>query len=534
MIAVDSQEAVLSSWTLNKAMWADHETDVDLLGFGHLAQAIVDVVSDESLLPATIGVYGDWGSGKSSLLKMAGHKLENQQGILVLYFNGWLFEGYDDAKSALMETILSEIVEKRRPAAKAKALALRLIRRVNWFRVAGNVLKWGAALASGGPALTGIAALPDIQAVAAKAGESLEEVSPEELDELLGDEASNTLRQNLRRFRGDFVELLRETEIETLVVVIDDLDRCLPDTVIETLEAIKLFLFVPRTAFVIGADERLVKYAVRHRFPELPGVRTDVARDYLEKLVQFAVRVPPLGRVELQSYMILLFMQAAESDSRHIEQAREWALKPENVASGRPLGLGQIGDITGGLDETVAESLRLAERIAPILGAGLSGNPRQCKRFLNTLLMRLSMADSRGVQLEQRVLAKLMLLEYFRPESFRKLATLASAQDGRCKELEALESVVQGERRAPRESGEAQQAKEMADKLDEWLAETWLRDCLGPNPSICAAAAAAFRSMAAWAGSGNCCLQTCSSVAAACSFAQPGPSNQSRKLASAH
>ena len=77
--------------------------------------------------------------------------------------------------------------------------------------------------------------------------------------------------------------------------------RIISDTIIETLEAIKLFLFVPGTAFVIGADDRLVQYAVRQRFPELPGTETEVGRDYLEKLVQFPIRVPPPIITEIES-----------------------------------------------------------------------------------------------------------------------------------------------------------------------------------------------------------------------------------------
>ena len=48
--------------------------------------------------------------------------------------------------------------------------------------------------------------------------------------------------------------MLAKTEIHSLVILIDDLDRCLPERIIETLEAIKLFVAVEKTAFVIGAD----------------------------------------------------------------------------------------------------------------------------------------------------------------------------------------------------------------------------------------------------------------------------------------
>ena len=103
-------------------------------------------------------------------------------------------------------------------------------------------------------------------------------ISVEDAKELLAEapEGEENIRRSIRDFRRDFGDLLADSKIETLVVFIDDLDRCLPDTIIDTLEAIKLFLFVPGTAFVIGADERLVQYAVRQRFPELPGTETEV------------------------------------------------------------------------------------------------------------------------------------------------------------------------------------------------------------------------------------------------------------------
>ena len=92
--------------------------------------------------------------------------------------------------------------------------------------------------------------------------------------------------------------MLKASEIDQLVVLIDDLDRCLPDTAIETLEAIRLFVFASRTAFVIAADEAMIEYAVRKHFPDLPdttGPQT-YSRNYLEKLIQIPFRIPALRR----------------------------------------------------------------------------------------------------------------------------------------------------------------------------------------------------------------------------------------------
>jgi predicted KAP-like P-loop ATPase len=82
------------------------ESTEDLLGFQYLAGAVVPIVKNENLLPATIGVFGDWGGGKSTLIEIVRTQLtsdeEKKAGTVVLSFNGWLFEGYEGAKTALM------------------------------------------------------------------------------------------------------------------------------------------------------------------------------------------------------------------------------------------------------------------------------------------------------------------------------------------------------------------------------------------------------------------------------------------------
>jgi hypothetical protein len=52
-------------------MWPDNETDIDLLGFDFLVDGLVIALSEPRLLPLTVGVLGDWGSGKSSLMGLA-------------------------------------------------------------------------------------------------------------------------------------------------------------------------------------------------------------------------------------------------------------------------------------------------------------------------------------------------------------------------------------------------------------------------------------------------------------------------------
>ena len=108
--------------------------------------------------------------------------------------------------------------------------------------------------------------------------------------------------------------MLAKTSIKSLVILIDDLDRCLPDRIVETLEAIKLFVAVPKTAFVIGADPRIVRHAIgtRYRHQNLDGVgageidENDLIKDYLEKLIQIPYHLPRLSPAEMETYINLL------------------------------------------------------------------------------------------------------------------------------------------------------------------------------------------------------------------------------------
>lgn len=499
-------------------MWSDNESKEDLLGFQYLTQAVISIVKNENLLPATIGVFGDWGGGKSTLIEIVRTKLttdaEKAAGTVVLSFNGWLFEGYEGAKTALMGTILEELQEhetfKNKATEKGKKLLKSLFRRVDWMKATLGVGKLAAAHFTGPAApVLFVAGAHDLASVAKELITNAEKIDPEKLKEYLKDEKKGEdkdeaeTRRQIQNFRKDFEELLRESSITRLVITIDDLDRCSPDTIIPTLEAIKLFLFVPRTAFIIGADEELVRYAVRRRFPELPGDRREVGRDYLEKLIQFPIRIPALGRAEVESYMGLLFVTASSALTpeekglvhRKVGEAGTDAL---TTASFNP---SIARELLKPLPQDLEDDLGMVERIAPLLGTIMNGNPRQCKRFLNMLLLRLQMARSKGITLKQRVLAKLMLLEYFRMESFRRLAEIQFAEDGSPKELAQMEKTVRtsdyhdhnekeeaeptsGTKKVDAKKAQTSETIELSAEFNLWTADPWIREWLLMEPAL--------------------------------------------------
>lgn len=480
-------------------MWPDNETTLDLLNVRHLVGAVTGIVRNKRVLPVTVGVFGDWGSGKSSVAAMVREELNKDPKVLCVWFNGWRFEGYEDAKAALMGTILDEIRDQRNALDKAKDVFLRLVRRVHWLRATKILLPLGAGVISGDPG--------SVVGGAVAAATLARDTSPEELEKLVRAEPDDVtnIRRTVRNFNKDFQELLERTEVETLVVIIDDLDRCLPDRIINTLEAIRLFLFVPRTAFIIAADEALVQHAVKLRFPEMDELKLNVGRDYLEKLIQMPVRVPPLSRSDVETYLNLLIAQL------HLDE-EQFKVLCERLAT----TASQLDDVlfTAATSETflrrppsteLAEDLGIAAQIADVLALSVDGNPRQTKRFLNALLLRLQMAKAKGVDLQRRIAAKLLLFEYFRAQTFRELAKWQAEQSGMPKEIRLLEShqadaTRQAEtsesskkqstprgrtKNEPRAEvdAEAAQAK-LPGQLEAWVNDEWIQRWLAIEPPL--------------------------------------------------
>ncbi len=489
---------------------SDNETKIDFLNNEPIAKTIVALLRERPNQPITVGVHGDWGAGKSSVLEMVEEALDADDKVVCLKFNGWRFQGFEDAKVALMEGVVEALLEKRSTLTKAMESVKEVYHRIDRLKLAKRglgLLGAGTAFAFGHHELGAMA-------LASSLGSALtnpETYSKERLSEVM-DGAKELLKEkkekqnvaeDISAFRKAFEKMLAEAKIEQLVVLIDDLDRCLPTTAIETLEAIRLFMFTAHSAFVVAADEAMIEYSVREHFPDLPNTTgpQSYARAYLEKLIQVPFRIPALGQTETRIYVTLLLIGAelGEDDPAFtslLDEARKHLTRPWLGGTLDAASIRRIMEHDKSKEERTHGAVLISEQIGPLLAAGTRGNPRQMKRFLNTLLLRQASAQARGFgeDVKLPVLAKLMLAERFNPGVFDQIATVAAASsDGLCPELAIVEDVnasseakTDGKAKdsKKREKSPRDEKEGMSQIAKEWLASDGVKEWAALKPPL--------------------------------------------------
>lgn len=392
-------------------MWSDQETLDDCLGYQRYVVSLAEVCLEPDIAPLTLGVFGSWGSGKSSLMSMLKGQLDSNSAASVrtLWFNAWRYEGKEEIQPALIYAIIARLEEDKTLLQDARATLTQLKKGASVLKLAGFIAR------------TAVTLTPDIQGF---------------LD--CFNEEANQLTTTMQTFESSFRSCLKSIGVDRVVVFIDDLDRCSSRKIIETFETIKLFLNVPQCTFVIGADSERIEAAIRTTYgPEgdlsfSPGQRT-IAEEYLEKIVQLPFRIPEQGLNDIACYVALLVLrrqlspagweQLLKDREKLVEQSSELYGSVEQWITGRK------DDFINGK----AVALRAVNELrpfVPILARGLRGNPRQIKRFLNILEMRRRLARANKLELEPDILVKLLILEYTWRDFFADLTATVDLHTG--------------------------------------------------------------------------------------------------------
>jgi len=417
-------------------MWNDVETQIDYLHFSVISQTVADMIIESGNNPISIGVSGSWGAGKSSMVKMIGQSLKEQdkeekKKYIFLEFNAWLYQGYDDARTALLhsvsEKLASEMKERKIKSGDGTWKKLKNFTKcINWFQVsklalpllAGFIPGVNAVGAIGGfiSAISGsLADTTKIDENSEAVNTAFEKLAPE-IKEILKEEASKPVTEQIEELRKEFAELLEKLDVK-LVVLVDDLDRCLPETSVSTLEAMRLLLFVDRTAFIIAADEQMIRNGVKAHFGDVE-LTEGLVTSYFDKLIQVPISVPHLGVAEVKAYIVLLYLESEIKKDNLGEDIMPKALDGMNKLLSKAwesdITKEAIEGIFGDKPSTnISEAISLADQLAGILvvADSIKGNPRLIKRFLNALEIRKKVAKFNGITVDSSQLIKMLLFE---------------------------------------------------------------------------------------------------------------------------
>lgn len=425
-------------------MWKDTESDIDMLGYQVHADLLAKIILQKDMLPTSIGIFGDWGSGKSSLMlllqktldewvfktnegneKCPQNQTKENNKVLQIKFNSWQFENYENTKLTLIEHILSCIVDD---ISKRKDLFEKiddLFNRLNYLKAGILCLKriYSKIVPSNFNSL-----LPSEEELKGL-------IDKDDYKRLISEISPYNTSRFISKFRSSLERIIEQANYRCVVVYVDDLDRCSPDRIIECLEAVKLFLNVKGTAFVIGADERILEYAINKHYPNNNASNEDRNRyspfsDYLEKLIQIPFKLPKLSFSEQETYILLLLCRKFLPEALK-EVPIEMFLKFRARDKHTKYSMEKIKKDCSEkcIDFTSVERL---VPILPLMEHFLNGNPRQLKRFLNTLDLRLQLADvAQFHEIRPDVLVKLMVLEYspLYRERFEDLYSFEVADD---------------------------------------------------------------------------------------------------------
>jgi Cdc6-like AAA superfamily ATPase len=400
---------------------ADSPTTKDLLGFKRFVEPIarrIAYATDENT-PLTIGVYGEWGSGKTSFLQMIDEELQKQD-IYPIWFNAWKYDQEDNLWSALIQTILDQARVQgkwyRRAWVKLKIWRDNIDLRAGTLAIAGQVLPpalrvllvglsllivlgWGtseieaflqqitAQWFSANSLWLAFFQVNVVKATVAIIG--FFAAKPDELiklfDTKLGIDFSKFSRTTsyrahiafLDEFSREFKRIMQLVGSgKPIVVIIDDLDRCLPEKAIQVLEAIKLFLDAKGCVFLLAVDRDVVEKAIAVKYKELLAMAKDtdtkpqqlatfLGENYFEKIVQLPISLPPLSEQQISDFVTSLYTD---------------------------------GDI---------------QICSNIFAAGLPRNPRKVKRLLQTFsfLRDLAAEDITEGGMKPSLLAKLVIIQ---------------------------------------------------------------------------------------------------------------------------
>jgi hypothetical protein len=439
--------------------FADIAATRDTLGFELHAQALAEIiVKPDTIPPLVVGVYGPWGSGKSTFMTLVRNHLEawdrrqhpeptrwrrlgqrlfgapetnGQPRIVCVEYNAWAYTDSDKLWAGLVEKI-SPYLDEQIP----------LIQKP-FFWIRRNFLRFvGAALLGLLPVLAGLGfviaqsfqdwpplvhLLSSLTALLAGLTGSLKVVDLQQpltqavsalLKQYKNDDVEGVMSDIQTEFKQTVedhflladqpataptaaqpnVKKMRQNKLK-MVVMIDELDRCPLEKIVDILEGIKIFLAEEIFIVLMAVDTRVIAESVRLHYKDVKN--PNLAREYMEKIIQIPIQVPEAGPRQLVTFVDSL-MSVVESDRETAAATTGQQNSATTTPTPPPVTRAPLA-----VSENLLNPLQLADSateraaITDFAAAYLDSNPRRIKRLLNTYRYVKIMAARRGERIDR-------------------------------------------------------------------------------------------------------------------------------------
>lgn len=232
-----------------------------------LAKAILSYELDDSI---SVGLFGEWGSGKTSLINMTLEEIKSissQREPLIIKFNPWNFSD----QNQLIQQFFNE-------------LSLVLCRDDS----VGKHVKIGRAIQKYSQFFEPLQYIPTVSFIGgiAKFIGSLRKAT-----EKAGEESS----KNLSAIKSELSILLRDIDTK-IIIVIDDIDRLNNTEIRQIFQLVKSLADFPNTIYLLSFDKNVVINALKN-------VQEGSGNAYLEKVIQVPFEIPQISKIEVEQFL---------------------------------------------------------------------------------------------------------------------------------------------------------------------------------------------------------------------------------------
>ncbi|RQW09296.1 hypothetical protein EH222_04140, partial [candidate division KSB1 bacterium] len=312
----------------------------DRLEFEHTAKVLARAALHADS-PITIGIYGGWGSGKTSLMRLMWQCVEEEglgaRPAVAVWFNAWQYEREEHLVVPLIATIARDIKNKQMQWKKKKGKAARDASKI--MDTGGSKIHDALRSVLYGVSIVGKFGIPHVGEleISASMKDMIERYEAVTKDTLMARSLYFDAFDKLRELAHD-----KKVEKPQIVVFIDDLDRCFPEHAVRLIESIKLILHQPSFAFVLGIYPQIIEEFIRNKYAaqyslaaaqvaakDLSDLQSRMDKylgyfdDYLEKIVQVHHYVPERGPSQMQSYIKQLLEEAEVTSEFLVEGVKE-------------------------------------------------------------------------------------------------------------------------------------------------------------------------------------------------------------------